>query len=195
MGTHGRGKLGQLTLGSVAHDLIAELPIPVFVVGPHARDSVRHVTPRRILHPVSLVGEYRESLNLALEIAQTYKAELILLHVLDRNVNQSIDPERIISWAKKALDALIPNATNPVSLVQTRVTSGKLAEEILKAAVQTDADWIVLGAEGGLRSWFFPESAACKMVAAAPCPVLTLRHEPTQTEVADLEEVHFTSPL
>jgi nucleotide-binding universal stress UspA family protein len=195
MGTHGRAKLGQLTLGSVAHDLIAEVPIPVFVVGPHARDSVRHVTPRRILHPVSLIGEYRESLNLALEIAQEYKAELILLHVLDRNVNQSIDPERIVSWAKKALDALIPNATNPVSLVETRVTSGKLAEEILKAAVETDADWIVLGADGGLRSWFFPESAAYKMVAAAPCPVLTLRHEPTQTEVVNLEEVHFTSPL
>jgi nucleotide-binding universal stress UspA family protein len=75
------------------------------------------------------------------------------------------------------------------------LTPGKLAEEILKAAVQTNADWIVLGAEGGLRSWLFPESAACKMVAAAPCPVLTLRHEPAQIEVANLEEVHFTSPL
>lgn len=195
MGTHGRGKLGQLTLGSVAHDLIAQVPVPVFVVGPNARDSVQHVTPRRILHPVSLVGDYWESLHLAFQIAQTYDAELTLLHVLDRNVNQSIDPERIISWAKNALDALIPRATSPVSPVHTRVVSGNLAEEILKAAVQTHADWIVLGADGGLRSWFFPESAACKMVAAAPCPVLTLRHEPSQIEPTNPEEVHFTSPL
>ena len=195
MGAHGRGKLGQLTLGSVTHDLIAEVSIPVFLVGPHARGSVQHVTPRRILHPVSLVGEYRESLKLAFEIAQAYKAELTLLHVLDRNLNQSIDPERIVSWAEKALDALIPDATNAASVIQTRVTSGKLAEEILKTAIETDADWIVLGADGGLRSWFSPESAACKLVAAAPCPVLTLRHDPTHTEVANLEEVHFTSPL
>jgi nucleotide-binding universal stress UspA family protein len=195
MGTHGRGKLGQLTLGSVAHDLIAKVPVPIFVVGPHARDSVQHVTPRRILHPVSLMGDYRESLHLALEIAQAYKAELTLLHVLDRNVNQNIDPERSISWAKNALNSLIPEATSPVSALHTRVVSGNLAEEILKAAVQTHADWIVLGADGGLRSWFFPESAACKMVATAPCPVLTLRHQPSQTEPTNLEEVHFTSPL
>jgi nucleotide-binding universal stress UspA family protein len=195
MGTHGRGKLGQLTLGSVAHDLIAKVPVPIFVVGPHARDSVQHVTPRSILHPVSLLGDYRESLHLALQIAQAYEAELTLLHVLDRNVNQSIDPKRIIAWAQNALDALIPNATSPVFPVHTRVVSGNLAEEILKAAVQTNADWIVLGADGGLRSWFFPESAACKMVATAPCPVLTLRHQPSQTEPTSLEEVHFTSPL
>jgi nucleotide-binding universal stress UspA family protein len=195
MGTHGRGKLGQLTLGSVAHDLIAKVPVPIFVVGPHARDFVKHLTPRRILHPVSLMGDYRESLQLALEIAQAYRAELTLLHVLDRNVNQSIDPDRSISWAKNALDALIPDAPSPISPVRTRVVSGNLAEEILKAAVQTDADWIVLGADGGLRSWFFPESAACKMVATAPCPVLTLRHQPSRTEPTNLEEVHFTSPL
>jgi nucleotide-binding universal stress UspA family protein len=195
MGTHGRGKLGQLTLGSVAHDLIAKVPVPIFVVGPHARDFVKHLTPRSILHPVSLMGDYRESLHLALEIAQAYEAELTLLHVLDRDVNQSIDPDRSISWAKNALDALIPDATSPISPVHTRVVSGNLAEEILKAAVQTDADWIVLGADGGLRSWFFPESAACKMVATAPCPVLTLRHQPSRTEPTNLEDVHFTSPL
>jgi nucleotide-binding universal stress UspA family protein len=93
------------------------------------------------------------------------------------------------------LDALIPEAAGAVSPVHTKVVSGNLAEEILKAAVQTHADWIVLGADGGLRSWFFPESAACKMVATAPCPVLTLRHQPSQTEPDILEEVHFTSPL
>ncbi|MEI9977612.1 MAG: universal stress protein [Edaphobacter sp.] len=195
MGTHGRGKLGQLALGSVAHDLIAKVHVPIFVVGPHARGSVQHVTPRNILHPVSLIGHYRESLRLAMEVAQRYKAELTLLHVLDRNVNQTMDPERTISWAKSALEALIPDATDLDFPVHTMVTSGDLTEEILSAAAQTHANWIVLGADGELRSWFFPESAACKMIAAAPCPVLTLRHQPSLTEPANLEEVHFTSPL
>lgn len=198
IGTHGRGKLGQLTLGSVAHELVAKVPVPVFVVGPHARDSVQHVTPRSILHPVSLMGDYSESLQLALEIAKTYQAELTLLHVLDRDLNRNIDPQRTVSWAKNALNALnalIPDPQGRVSLVHTRVVSGNLVEEILKAAVLTNADWIVLGADGKLRSWFASESAACKMIATAPCPILTLRHEPSQTESANLEEVHFTSPV
>ncbi len=33
MGSHGRGKLGQLTLGSVTHELIANLKVPVFCGG------------------------------------------------------------------------------------------------------------------------------------------------------------------
>jgi nucleotide-binding universal stress UspA family protein len=196
MGTHGRGKLGQLALGSVAHELITEVDIPIFVVGPHARGTTKHVTPRRILHPVSLTGNYRESLHLALEIARAYRAELTLLHVLDQDIEQSMDPERTKSWAKNALDALVPDGTNLAPPVHTSVTSGKLDEEVLKAAAQTGADWIVLGADGGLRSWFFNESAACKLLAAASCPVLTLRHEPVRTVAAvNLEEVHFTSPL
>ncbi len=145
MGTHGRGKLGQLALGSVAHELITNVEIPIFVVGPHARGTIEHVTPRRILHPFSLTGNYRESLRLALEIAQAHRAELTLLHVLDQDIEQSMDPERTKSWAKNALDALVPDATNLAPPVHTTVTSGKLDEEVLKAAIQTNADWIVLG--------------------------------------------------
>jgi nucleotide-binding universal stress UspA family protein len=59
LGTHGRGKLGQLALGSVAQELISSTNIPVFLVGPRARESVEHVIPKKILHPVSLVGNFR----------------------------------------------------------------------------------------------------------------------------------------
>lgn len=195
LGTHGRGKLGQLTLGSVAHELLSKVDIPVFVVGPHARDAVQHATPRKILHPVSLMGDYQESVDLALEIAQSYRAELTLLHVLDRDTAEEINPERTIAWAKHALEALALDGTNLVPPVHTLVTTGKLAEEILKAAAQTNADWIVLGADGGFRPWFYKESAAYKVLTVATCPVLTLRHEPYRAETMKLEEVHFTSPL
>jgi nucleotide-binding universal stress UspA family protein len=196
MGTHGRGKLGQLILGSVAHDLITETNVPVFVVGPHARDSVHHATPRKILHPVSLMGDYRECFHLALAIAQSYGAELILLHILDQHLNASMDPARTIAWANRALNALIPDGTEPAPPILTTVTSGKVAEEILKAAAQTGADWIVLGAEGRAPFWSFDQSAAYKVLIAADCPVLTLRHEPSRTEAAvNFKEVHFTSPL
>jgi nucleotide-binding universal stress UspA family protein len=195
MGTHGRGKLGQVALGSVAHDLLSRVKIPIFVVGPHARDIGRHATPQKILHPVSLMGDYREGVQLALDIAQTYRAELTLLHVLDRDLEESINPERTLEWAQNALDALIPDGKNLVPPVHTLVKSGRLAEEILTSATQTGADWIVLGADGGHRFWSFQETAAYKVLTNANCPVLTLRHEPYRAEAKDLEDVHLTSPL
>ena len=44
MGTHARGKLGQLALGSIAHDLLTNVDIPIFAIGPHAHATVDHVT-------------------------------------------------------------------------------------------------------------------------------------------------------
>ncbi|MBT9333384.1 universal stress protein [Paracidobacterium acidisoli] len=197
MGTHGRGKLGQLVLGSVAQELITRVNIPVFVVGPLARHSLRHVTPRRILHPVSLMGDYQESVDLAVEIAQACRAELTLLHVLDRDIADAINPERVLDWAGNALAALVPDPTDLVPRVYTMVTTGKLADEILNAADQTDADLIVLGADGGHRFGPLSASAAYQVLAAAKCPVLTLRHEPHphQMDARKREEVHFTFPV
>ena len=196
MGSHGRGKLGQLALGSIAHQLIINANVPVFVVGPHARTAGQHCAPRKILHPVSLAGDYRNSLHLALDIAQAYRAELTLLHVLDPNPNPSMDPERTLEWANNALRALIPDGTKLVPPVHIKVRSGKLAEEILKAAEEGETDWIVLGADGAIGVWPFNEGAAYKVLTSAKCPVLALRHEPVRSRPAKhLEEVHFTSPL
>jgi nucleotide-binding universal stress UspA family protein len=189
LGTHGRGTLGQLALGSVAQELISKVNVPVFVVGPHARDAVQHPTPRRILHPVSLMGDYQESVDLALDIAQTYRAELTLLHVLDRDIADSVNPERILDWAGNALEALIPDTTVLAPPIHTLVTTGKLADEVLKAADQTNADWIVLGADGGYRLGPFNTTAAYKVLTAANCPVLSLRHEPYRAEIMKQEAV------
>lgn len=193
MGSHGHRGLSRLVLGSVAQELITGVDIPVFVVGPHARGTIRHVTPRKILLPVSLMGDYQESVHLALDIAQTYRAELTLLHVLDRDIADSIDSDRVLRWAKQALDTFIPHADDLVPPVHTLVTVGKLADEILQAADQTGADWIVLGADGCRRLGPFPASAAYKVLTSAKCPVLTLRHAPHRDQPRKrLEEVHFT---
>lgn len=194
LGTHGRGTLGQLVLGSVAREMITSMPVPVFVVGPHARDTVRHITPRRILHPVSLTGDSHHSVDLAIEIAQAYRAELTLLHVLDRDVADTINPDRALKWARKALDTFIPDATDLVPPVHTMVSTGKLADEILKAADQVDADWIVLGTDAAPRFDPIGASLACQLLARVKCPVLTLCHDPSRLEAKKLREVHFTFP-
>ena len=194
LGTNARGKFGQVVIGSVAHELLAKVNVPVFVVGPGARDAGQHVTPRIILHPVSLLGHYQESLQLAFEIAQSYGADLVLHHVLDRNTEESINPERTMEWARNALGTLVANAPYATPPIHTSVTYGDPAQEIARAAAFTDADWIVLGANGERRFLLFNETIAYQVLSKVDCPVLTLRHEPYQVEDKKPEEVHFTSP-
>jgi nucleotide-binding universal stress UspA family protein len=174
MGTHGRGMLRQFALGSVAHELITKVGIPIFVVGPRARAHTLHAAPRRILHPVSFVGEYRANCKLAIEIASIYGAELTLLHVLEQTVDESVNPDRAVRWAEATLRQIISEASDPVPRISTRVLFGKVAAEILRAAGEIDADWIVLSTDEGSNSGLFKETRAFEVLAAATCPVLTL---------------------
>lgn len=185
VGTHGRGKLGQFVLGSVAHRLLTTSDVPVFVVGPHARTPEQHVNPRKILHPVSLMGNYRDSAQLAINIAQAYRAELTLLHIVDPNVLVSMHPGLVFEQADNALKALVPAATDLVPSMHTMVTFGEITEEILKVAGQIQSDWIVLGADSSYRFWVFNESVAYKALTAASCPVLTIREASYRAEIGD----------
>ena len=174
MGTHGRGKLRQFALGSVAHELITKVGVPIFVVGPHARDSAKYASPRRILHPVSFVGGYRENCKLALDLATTYGAELTLLHVLEQSEVESTNPDRSITWARNTLGQFIAELPENTTAVHTKVLFGQVAAEILKTASEINADWIVLSTDEGSQSGFFKETRAFEVLANAHCPVLTL---------------------
>ena len=178
MATHGRGKLAQVALGSVASELLSCVDIPIFVVGPGAQRSTRQVTPRRILHPVSLAGDFRRSVCFALDLAQTHRAELTLLHVLDPDVQRQINSERTLSWAEHALRSLIPPIQDLRFATRTQVTSGNLVESVVHTADAIAADWIVLGVDGTHPLWRFRDTAAYKVLARADCPVLTIRHSP-----------------
>jgi len=196
MGTHGRGRLGQFALGSVAKELLGSVDVPVFVVGPHALDAADQATPRRILHPVSLIGDYKKSAEIAFELARTYNAQLTLLHVLAPDAEPTVNRERSLVWSEKALLALLANGQGLTTSIQARATHGNVVEEVLNAATQTNADWIVLGVDGGFQPLPLQNSTAYKVIAAADCPVLAIRHEPNNVKDKEpIEEVHFTAPI
>jgi len=196
MGTHGRRKLAQMALGSVANELLTRVDIPIFAVGPgahggaeHVIPQPEHVTPKNILHPVALGREYKRGVCLAFDLAQTYGAKLTLLHVLDPDLREQINPERKLAWAENALRALVPPAEELRFPVETRATSGDLVEEVLRAARATTADWIVLGVDE-VAYWRFRDSTAYKVMAAANCPVIAFRNEPCHKEETIRKEDH-----
>lgn len=192
VGTRGRGKRGRQAMGSVANLLLASIQIPVMVIGPQASNAQEHATPRRILHPTSLMKIDRSSAQLALNVAQTCRAQLTLLHVLDPDLIECENPGRVIAWAAGRLrNMVLPADLMPA--IHIRVNCGEPADEILKTAEQTEADLILLGASGySARS--FNQSMAYKVLTTTTRPVLIYRHEPYQSHIEALEGMHFLSP-
>ncbi|MFT4111862.1 universal stress protein [Silvibacterium sp.] len=172
MGTHGRGKFGRLVLGSVASELLRSIEIPIFAVGPNALAfSSQHARPKRILHPVSLAGNYRANAAFAIEVASQARAELTLLHVLDQPLPDSDGIEQALAQGNALLKALVP--ANPAVPVFTAVSCGEREERILEHAERISADWILVGVPPALPFLPFRESTAYKVMAKSPCPVLT----------------------
>jgi nucleotide-binding universal stress UspA family protein len=190
MASHGRGKWGQLMMGSVANQLLGNVQIPVFVVGPKSAHLPTHASPRKILHPVSLDGNYRNSIELAVALAQKFGAELTLLHVPDRDLEASFRPGCTHCWAKSLFAELFPKDASLVQSVKVEVAFGNLADEIRKAAGRVDADWIVMGAEQGLPLWPIVECSAYKVVANANCPVFVFQSSPLRVQEEKTNLVH-----
>ncbi len=188
MASHGRGKWGQFMMGSVANQLLGKVSIPVFVVGPKSAGFPQHAVPRRILHPVSLNGDYRRGVELAIELARSFNAELTLLHIPDRDVEASIHPGCTLTWAENLFETLVPKGVPLEHPIQISVAFGNLLEEIRKGAARIGADWIILGAEEGFPFWPLKESTAYKVLAVAECPVLAFRSDPYRTEHLAVKE-------
>jgi nucleotide-binding universal stress UspA family protein len=177
MGTHGRGRLGRLTLGSVAGELLRVVQIPVFAVGPKARAGRSHEAPGRILHPVSLEGDYERGVQFAMELAMASHAQLTLLLVLNRNDKTDVNPERSLEWGRTALRSLIPKAIAKQLNAGVEAVFGRVPEEICAMAEKIAADLIVIGVSGTILFSPLAENTAYNVLARAECPVLTAPHQ------------------
>ncbi len=176
LGTHGRRNLKRFFLGSTANEILKNVKVPVWTVGPHARPFA-HGQPCRILHPVSLSSGYQETAKLAVELGQFYKAEITLLHVLPRDVHAEYAAERLVRWTTFELGRLIPNEAPLWTTAVIMVEAGEVVEQILCTAEKLRADLIVMGSNPDTAFWpVHGDNTVYNVIAEANCPVLTLRH-------------------
>lgn len=150
--------------------------MPVWTVGPYAR-PFSHGAPHRILHPVSLSSGYQETAKLALGLAQFYKAEITLLHVLPSDVHDRHASEQLIQWTAFELGRLISKEAPLWTTTTTMVEAGEIVDRILEMAEKTQADLIVMGSNPDSPFWpVYGDNTVYNVIAEARCPVLTLRH-------------------
>jgi nucleotide-binding universal stress UspA family protein len=142
---------------------------------------------RRILHPSDFSSASRAAFRKAIDMAKASRAELLLLHVVSPVVpvpgDGYVSPEMYDqlsassrAWAQKRLDSLVAQAKKSRARVKGFILEGAASDEIVRFARARRVELIVMGTHGrkGIAK-FFVGSVADRVVAAATCPVLTVR--------------------
>lgn len=189
MGTHGRGGLERLVLGSVASTLIRQLSCPVMTV--RERDEEPNSSPevdyQTLLAPIDFSDHSRTALRLTKTVAGRYGGAQHLLFVAEKRVLPTfsdtgipgigvveMDPD-IVANAEAALESLNTKIEGPDVESGYHVQEGDVAHAIVDFAETNAVDLIVMATRGlsGIDR-FVMGSNTERVVRTAPCPVLTV---------------------
>jgi nucleotide-binding universal stress UspA family protein len=178
LGTHGRSGLGKFLMGSEAEKVLRHAPGSVMTLRADARVGGADGRFRRVIVPVDFSEHSRHALEAARGLAEG--ASLTLLHVIGPlppmyyaaglTSRVHVDPDlpgrvsaRLREWAGD-------------TAAETIVGEGQPAEEILRAAEETQADLIAMGTRGltGLEH-VMVGSVTERVCRRAGCPVLAVK--------------------
>lgn len=143
-----------------------------------------------ILCPTDLSDFSACALDYAIHFAQTHRARLHLLHVVDEayqywmamgptSVPVGPPPDELLAAGREGMKKFIAAHLPPefAESCASEVRLGRPFLEIIRYAREINADLMVLGTHG--RSGFahvLLGSVTERVVRKAPCPVLTVRH-------------------
>lgn len=143
---------------------------------------------RKILVPTDFSAESMAALNYAGLFATTFKAEIILLHVLETYEynavldNLGVKYEDVVKQGveEKLKGIISGNKVLAKATIRTLLLSGKVHRVIHQVAREEGADLIVMGTHGasgvGDLEKFMLGSNAYRTVNGSQIPVLTVRH-------------------
>ncbi len=93
LGTHGRGGLKKLALGSVAEEVLRLASCPVLTIGPNVPLANSGTTEfRRILFATDFGPTSAKAFTYALSLAKGYQAKLLLLHMVPPMPSPDLGP-------------------------------------------------------------------------------------------------------
>ncbi len=142
---------------------------------------------RRVLYATDFSDASRPAFAAAVSIAKSLEARLTILYVippvvptvpelyLDAVTFDQLD-KQARRWSAQQVAKLNARAKRVGVRVSSLLRDGDAADQIVRACRATKADLIVVGTHGrrGLPK-FFLGSVAERVVAMAPCPVVTVR--------------------
>jgi nucleotide-binding universal stress UspA family protein len=176
MGTHGRGLLRRLIIGSVTEGILRDSAIPVLTVS----RLTRPLAIKRMLFASDLSECSRSAFHELLGLARELHCEVTIVHVLQKtsmiatpvDVATYISEEDVEKTAAR-LQALADEASRAGIRAETILREGKPTEVILQAAQDCGADLIVLPVQQkGFIKRAFLGTTAEPVIRDADIPVL-----------------------
>lgn len=176
--THGYGPFRALLLGSVAAKVLHDVHCPVWT-GVHAEQMASHSPDRwkRVLCAVE-TDEHGESvLKWAWQFAQQQSLELRLIHAVagaDGMWTVENDPSMYEFLFHAAREQLARLQTAAGTNLEIRLTGGNVGGAVHQAALEYDADLIVIGRGAIQTSFGRLKNNGYSIIRAAPCPVISI---------------------
>ena len=176
MGVHTPGRIGKPLVGSVTETILRTSDIPVSIVGPYLRPGIyRDYLTHTILCSVSSHPSRKTVARLAAELASCHRARLVLQYVIPPQESDEELARQPLDQMERVLLDLIPARVRARLNVQATTVLGDPAEELLYLSRVTQANLIVIGAHNATHFAAVSNSGVVyKVLAYAPCPVLTL---------------------
>lgn len=149
------------------------------------------VAIKKILVPTDFSSTSINALDYAAMVAAKAGSEILLLHVFESYshntmLNAAVDFNQIMEKGihEKLQELKAMNQQLTGIEVRTKVVSGKIHTEIERIALEEDVDLIVMGTHGASgvsnSGKMMLGSNTYRIVQYAPCPIVTLRNEPSK---------------
>lgn len=177
LGTHGRGAIQRLFMGSTSEQIFRHANCPVMTIGPHAKPTLgRYDHVERILFATDFSPASLHALTFALTLAEERDARLVLLHVVQPPGVPIDVTEQLLSESEVKLRSLIPADKVPSKRPVFATLMGAPADMILSLADREKTDLIVMGVHKAKAfSSHWPFEVAGQVIAHAMCPVVSVR--------------------
>jgi len=192
VGSHGKGALDRLILGSVAEKLLHLSPVSVLVARPSGKPDFTRILCGADISPTSATG-----LQWAVDLARRDRLDGISVvncfevptGYLEAGMTYDIARSKLLDIHTAELDKLLAKYKGSKVDLERIVEEGPVAETIVKVADQKDADLIVIGTHGRSRlAAFFLGSVSVKIVRQSPISVLAVKpakHRSTLLEIME----------
>lgn len=182
LGTHGRGGLTRLLLGSVAERALRMATRPTLIVRGDSEEAIPRL--REILCPMNESAVAMAAFRVAFAAARVFGAKLTALTVVEAPGGEETpgDLARAVEAVRTRLEAeLGPSAEEDLAHCQFQAIArqGDAAEQVIALAREAGTDLVVLGAQHKT----FADSTVLgvttvRVTRHAPCPVLVVPLRP-----------------
>lgn len=177
LGTHGGGRFEHALIGSVAEHILRMTAAPTLTVGPRVPPpNSSTLRPCRILCATDLTPVATRGVSIALMLAGLSKGEIDILHVIpESTVRRSDDLQDTVNRLYKPIEDLVPHQVRSLCGSRAFVETGRVHDQVLEHLRERSIDLLVLGVhKSSPASLDMRTSGVFRIIADAPCPVLTV---------------------